>query len=344
MPSTYSPNLRIELIGVGEQANTWGITTNNNLGTLIEQAICGLVTVDVTSGDVTLTALSGVTDESRNMILNVTGLPIAPRTIYAPAVSKLYVVVNNSNEPVTIDVVGGTAGYTIDPGFTAIVYSDGTDFYSAAGDNLPLSGGTLTGALFGTSATFSGAVSGASGSFSGAMTAASLAGGASTGSGASGTWAINISGTAATATTAATANALNTSNSYQVSSLGVGTAASGTTGEIRATNNVTGYYSSDERLKENIRLLSDVVQKVRKLRGFEFDWTDSYIEEHGGEDGVFVRKHDVGYIAQQVREAVPEAVAERPDGYLGVNYEKTIPVLAEAINLIFDMLGVDDAT
>ena len=154
MPSTFSPNLRIELIGVGEQANTWGITTNNNLGTLIEQAICGLTNIDVTSGDVTLTALSGVTDESRNMILNVTGLPLAPRTIYAPAVSKLYVVVNGSNEDLTIDVVGGSAGYTVAAGFTAIVYTDGSDFYSAAGDNLPLSGGTLTGALNGTTASF----------------------------------------------------------------------------------------------------------------------------------------------------------------------------------------------
>ena len=75
MPSTYSPNLRIELIGSGEQANTWGNTTNVNLGTLIEEAISGIVDVDVTAGNVTLTALDGVTDQSRQMFLNVTGTP-----------------------------------------------------------------------------------------------------------------------------------------------------------------------------------------------------------------------------------------------------------------------------
>ena len=92
MPSTYSPNLRIELIASGEQANTWGITTNNNLGTLIEQSIAGLVTVDVTGSDVTLTALDGASDQSRNMILSVTGTPGTARYIYAPTVSKVYVI------------------------------------------------------------------------------------------------------------------------------------------------------------------------------------------------------------------------------------------------------------
>lgn len=160
MPSTYSPNLRIELIASGEQANTWGITTNNNLGTLIEQSIAGLVQVDVTAGNVTLTALNGVSDESRNMILDVVGLAGTPRKIYAPAVSKVYVVANGADDTINVDIVGGTAGYDIEPGFTAFLYTDGTDFYSAAGDSLPLTGGTLTGPLLGTDATFSGDVEG----------------------------------------------------------------------------------------------------------------------------------------------------------------------------------------
>ena len=60
----------------------------------------------------------------------------------------------------------------------------------------------------------------------------------------------NTTGNAGTATTATTANGLNTSNSYQVNSLGIGTPASGVAGEIRATNDITAFYSSDERLKE----------------------------------------------------------------------------------------------
>ena len=54
MPSTYSPNLRIELIASGEQANTWGYSTDNNLGTLIEQAISGEAAITMVDADVTL--------------------------------------------------------------------------------------------------------------------------------------------------------------------------------------------------------------------------------------------------------------------------------------------------
>ena len=68
MPSTFSPSLRIELIGAGEQSGTWNNTTNNNLGDLIEQAISGATTtLNVTSGDITLTALNGITDEARGV-------------------------------------------------------------------------------------------------------------------------------------------------------------------------------------------------------------------------------------------------------------------------------------
>ena len=128
MASTYSPNLRIELIGSGEQANTWGNTTNNNLGTLIEQSICGLVSVDVTAGNVTLTALNGTTDQSRQMILSVTGTPGVTRTITAPAVSKVYVVYNGSNAAISLLPSGGT-GISIPSGARMFVYTDGSTFY-----------------------------------------------------------------------------------------------------------------------------------------------------------------------------------------------------------------------
>ena len=136
MPSTYSPNLRIELIASGEQANTWGITTNTNLGTLIEQAIAGMATIDVTAGDVTLTALNGVTDQSRQMILNVTGTPGTTRTLTAPAVTKMYVVANGSNASVIIETSLGGDTVTIPAGVSKIVYSDGTGFYEADFTNL----------------------------------------------------------------------------------------------------------------------------------------------------------------------------------------------------------------
>ena len=132
MPSTFSPNLRIELIASGEQANTWGTTTNNNLGTLIEEAIAGLVNVDVTAGNVTLTALNGTADQSRAMVLNITGTPSTATTVTAPAVTKLYVLANNSTQNVSIVTsAGGSVGITVLPGLAKMVYSDGTNFYSA---------------------------------------------------------------------------------------------------------------------------------------------------------------------------------------------------------------------
>ena len=132
MPSTYSSNLRIELIASGEQANQWGITTNTNLGTLIEQAITGYADIDVTAGDVTLSALNGVSDQSRQMMLNVTGTPAVTRYVLAPAVSKMYIVANNSIVDVTIiTTTVGSVGVTVPQGTAATVYSNGTDFFSA---------------------------------------------------------------------------------------------------------------------------------------------------------------------------------------------------------------------
>ena len=144
----------------------------------------------------------------------------------------------------------------------------------------------------------------------------------SNGTGASGTWSISISGTA---------NALNTSNNYQVNSIGVGTAGSGTTGEIRATNNVTAFYSSDARLKENVQPIQNALDTVTAIGGKTFDWTDAYITEHGGEDGYFVNKSDFGVIAQDVQAVFPLAVRERSDGTLAVDYEKLVAVAFAAI-------------
>jgi hypothetical protein len=141
----------------------------------------------------------------------------------------------------------------------------------------------------------------------------------------------SCTGNSVTATTATTANALATGNNYQVNSLGVGTAASGTAGEIRATNNITAFYSSDIRLKENVKVLEGALDKINAIRGVSFDWTQAYIDTHGGEDGFFIRKHEVGVIAQEVELVLPEIVADRPDGYKGVQYEKLVPLLIEAV-------------
>jgi hypothetical protein len=137
--------------------------------------------------------------------------------------------------------------------------------------------------------------------------------------------------TASLSGNATTAGALNTGNNYQVNSFGVGTPASGTTGEIRATDNVTAYYSSDRKFKENIRDIDSPLEKVLAIGGKYFDWTDAYIAEHGGEDGYFVNKSDFGVIAQDVHAVFPVAVKTREDGSLAVDYEKLCSLAFAAI-------------
>lgn len=130
MPSTYSPSLKIELIGNGEQSGTWGTTTNNNLGTLIEQAIAGVQPITLTGTDYTLTNYNGLSDEARNAVLVLGGSIASPCNVIAPAVSKTYIVRNYSGATVTIKASGGN-GVALTNAASAIVFCDGTNFYSA---------------------------------------------------------------------------------------------------------------------------------------------------------------------------------------------------------------------
>jgi hypothetical protein len=124
----------------------------------------------------------------------------------------------------------------------------------------------------------------------------------------------------------------NTTTSVQIGSLGVGTAASGTTGEIRATNNITAFFTSDFRFKENIQNIPNALDIVDNIKGKTFDWTDSYISNHGGEDGYFIRKSDFGVIAQDVLKVFPLAVREKEDGSLAVDYSKLVALAFAAIS------------
>jgi len=138
MPSTYSPDLRIELIANGEQSGTWGSTTNTNLGTLIEDAVAGYVSVSVTSANQALTANNGAADQARNMVVNLTTTTGANFNVYAPPASKFYVIRNSSAYQATIycsTVIGNTTaagtGVVIPASSTTIIFADGTNVASA---------------------------------------------------------------------------------------------------------------------------------------------------------------------------------------------------------------------
>ena len=120
-------------------------------------------------------------------------------------------------------------------------------------------------------------------------------------------------------------------NDVQLDSLGLNTAASGTAGELRATNDITAFYSSDISLKENIIEIPSALDMVDKIRGVFFDWKDDYIDSKGGEDGYFMRKKDVGLIAQEVEAVLPEVVGTRKDGIKAIKYDRLVPLLLQAI-------------
>ena len=127
MASTFSPNLSIELIGTGDQAGTWGTTTNSNLGTLIEQAISGYVTQAVATGtDTTITIPNGSTGVARNMYIELTGTGGASTNLIVPANKKLYFIFNNSTGAVTVKVSGQT-GVSVPTGKKMVLVSNGTD-------------------------------------------------------------------------------------------------------------------------------------------------------------------------------------------------------------------------
>lgn len=154
MASTYSPNLRLELIGTGEQQGTWGNTTNTNLGTLLEEAIGGYVSVTVTDGaDTTLTTSNGAADQSRNMTINLTGALTAARNVICPAIEKVYIVRNATTGGYAVTFkVSGQTGVSIPNGTTYILYVNGTDAVLATGtiasqdfSNVSITGGSITG-------------------------------------------------------------------------------------------------------------------------------------------------------------------------------------------------------
>jgi len=156
MASTYSTNLKIELIATGEQAGTWGTTTTTNLGTALEQSIVGKADVAMSSTTITLTLTnSNAAQDARAIYLNLTGSPGGAAVLEVPAVEKPYIVKNGSDQQVTIKVSGQT-GVPIPTGKTALVYNNGTDVVTAI-DFIPslVLGAALPVASGGTGATTS---------------------------------------------------------------------------------------------------------------------------------------------------------------------------------------------
>jgi microcystin-dependent protein len=132
MASTFSPSLRIELIGDGDQSGIWGQTTNTNLGTLIEQAIAGVVTINMLNANYALSNFNGVSDEARNQVIVLEGTNTAQRNLVVPLVEKTYTIKNTTGFDVKIVGASGLqVGVVVPNGVTTTVYCDGIDVYGA---------------------------------------------------------------------------------------------------------------------------------------------------------------------------------------------------------------------
>lgn len=145
MASTYS-NLKIELIGTGDQAGTWGVTTNTNLGTAIEEAITGSADVSFSSADVTLTLSNTNTSQTaRNLRLNLVGTVGAPQNLIVPAIEKQYIINNTLGFDITVKNSTGT-GVAVPAGKSMIVFNTGSNVVEvvtalATGTVIPVANG-----------------------------------------------------------------------------------------------------------------------------------------------------------------------------------------------------------
>jgi hypothetical protein len=145
MASTYS-NLKIELIGTGDQSGTWGVTTNTNLGTAIEEAITGSADVSFSSADVTLTLTNtNTTQTARNLRLNLTGTVSAAQNLIVPAIEKQYIINNTLGFDITVKNSTGT-GVAVPAGKSMIVFNTGSNVVEtvtalATGTVIPVANG-----------------------------------------------------------------------------------------------------------------------------------------------------------------------------------------------------------
>lgn len=130
MPSSYTSSLKLTLPQTGDLIGSWGGVVNTGVTSLVDQAVAGSVTITMAVDTTyTLTSTNGASDEARNMFINVAGGPhTATRNVICPAVSKLFVVTNDTtgDQAILFKTSAGT-GVTIPNGVRAIVYCDGTN-------------------------------------------------------------------------------------------------------------------------------------------------------------------------------------------------------------------------
>ena len=132
--SNFTPNLRLTQPIAGETG--WGDKVNNGITALVESALTGITTVNLTNGDYTMSVANGDADESRSMFLQITGTATVVRNLNCPAVPKLYFVRNLSSHLAIVRTQSGL-GVEVPTGRAMVVQCDGVDVLPAI-DYLPV--------------------------------------------------------------------------------------------------------------------------------------------------------------------------------------------------------------
>jgi hypothetical protein len=141
----------------------------------------------------------------------------------------------------------------------------------------------------------------------------------------------NVAGTGVTvsggtgAVTISIGQAVATTSNVRFGSLGIGMAASGTSGRIDASGDIVAFSTSDKNFKENITPIENAIEKIRMISGNTYDWKSDMKEFHGFEG------NDVGVIAQEIEAVLPQLVTTRETGYKAVKYDKLVALLIEGI-------------
>lgn len=278
----------------GYTSNTGTVTSVSGTGTVSGLTLTGTVT---TSGSLTLGGTLTLTS------LNVTNaLTFTPYDALNPA---NYITVAQARAAISLTTTG-TSG--------AATYSSSTGVL-----NIPSYQGGVTSIIAGTGITISSGTGAVTINAAGSVTSVAA------------TSSIGLTITNSPITTSGTLVIGSISDDLRMRSLRVGSWTglnfpAAVDGKLEASGDIVGFSTSDERLKENIKVIENATDKLSRIRGVKFDWKKEFEYLHGFEGS------DIGVIAQDVEVEFPEAIQQRETGYLAVRYEKLIGLLIAGFN------------
>lgn len=330
MATQYTNILKLALPTTGELDGTWGDVVNNNITSMIEEAIAGLSTINTWSSDShTLTTANGTTSESRAaiLVLTDTGTSLTGAgEVICPSETKVYIVANSTGQQITVKTSAGS-GVALSDGQKEVLYCDGTDFFKAGFNGGFDDGAAASPSIFFTDQTSTGFYRVSSG-----VTAYSAAGtfrGVEFGSSYNYLNKQTVGGideyVRVNTVVPRLEMSIDSATNYSFQTFRV---TNTQVGSINVSSSSTSYLtSSDYRLKENVVPIENAVARIDNLNPVRFNFIadpDKTVD---------------GFIAHEVTPVVPEAIAGEKDAvddegnpvYQGIDQAKLVPLLVAAV-------------